>query len=108
MPTPGDVQRVSSCAAAADPGNRGERGRIYKVRSASDIDWNHLLEEQLEPNLKGGPRESTSFDDLCMLRQRIPKMDNHSFSQTYPKDNIIRVVQKTHGVHYIRMCQVAA
>ena len=48
MPTPGDVQRTSSCAAAADPENRCERGRIYTVRSASDIDWNHLLEEQLE------------------------------------------------------------
>ena len=43
-----------------------------------------------------------------MLRQRIPKMDNHSFSQIYPKDNIIRVVQKTHGVHYIQMREVAA
>ena len=89
MPTPGDVQRMSSCAAAPDPGNRSERGRIYRVQSASDIDWNHLLSEQLEPNFKGCPWEPTSFDDLCMLRRQIPKMDDHGFNQIYPKDNII-------------------
>ena len=93
MPTPGDVQRMSSCAATVDPENPRERVRYYRVRSPSDIDWNYLLEEQLEPNLMGGPRESTSFDDLCVFRKRIRKMDNHSFSQIYPKDNINRVVQ---------------
>ena len=108
MPTPGDVQHMSSSAAAVDPGNQSERGRIYRVRSASDIDWNYPLEEQLEPNFKGGPRESTSFDDLCMPRKQIPKMDNHTFDQIYPNDNVIRVVQKTHGVHDIRMREVAA
>ena len=108
MPTPGDAQHMSSCAAAVDPGNRSERGRIYSVRSASDIDWNYTLEDQLEPNLKGGPRESTSFDDLCMLRKQIPKMDNHRFDQIYPSDNIIRVVQKTHGEYYSHMREVAA
>ena len=66
MPTPGDVQHMSSCAAAVDPGNRSERGRIYRVRSVTDIDWNHLLEEQLEPNLKGvrSTPKTTSFE-LC-------------------------------------------
>ena len=105
MLTPGDVQRMSSCAAAADPGNRSECGRIYRVRSASDIDWNRPLSEQLEPNFKGGPRESTSFEDLCMLRRQIPKMDNHGFNQ---KDNIICDVQKTMGRHYIHMREAAA
>ena len=108
MPTPGDVQHMSSCAAAVDTGNPNERRKIHKVKSVTDVDWNYLLEEQLEPNLKRGPRESTSFDDLCMLRQRVPKMDDHSFSQIYPKDNIVRVVQKTHGVHFLRMREVAA
>ena len=108
MPTPGDVQRMSSCAAAADPGNRSERGRIYWVQSAPDIDWNHRFSEQLEPNFKGGPRDSTSFDHLCMVRRQIPKMDNQSFNQIYPKDNITCVVQKTMGRHYIHMREAAA
>ena len=107
MPTPGDVQHMSSCAAADDPWNPYERHLIARVRSASDIDWNYSLEEQLEPNLKGGPRESTSFDDLCMLRKQIPKMDNRTFDQIYPNDNVIRVVQKTHGVHEVKMREVA-
>ena len=86
---------MSSCAADEDPRYR----KIYRVRSASDI--------ELEPNLKGGPRESTSFDDLCMLRKQIPKMDNRTFHQIYPNDNVIRVVQKTHGVHEVKMREVA-
>ena len=108
MPTPGDVQHVSSCAAAADPGNPNECRRIYRVRSATDIDWNYLLSEQLEPNFKGGPRETTSFEDLCMLRRQIPRMDDQGFKQIYPKDNIVCVVQKTSGQHYIHMREVAA
>ena len=107
-PTPGDVQHMSSCSAAADPGNPNERRRIYRVRSASDIDWNYHLSEKLEPNFKGGPRESTSFDDLCMFCRQIPKMDNQGFNQIHPKDNITCVVQKTMGRHYIHMREVAA
>ena len=108
MPTPGDVQHMSSCAVAADPGNPNERRRIYRVRSASDIDWTFPLKDQLEPNFKGGPRESTSFEDLCMLRKQIPKMDDHGFKQIYPHDNIIHVVHKTSGMHYFYMREVAA
>ena len=74
MPTPGDVQHMSSSAAVVDQGDQSESRMIHMVRSASDIDWSYPLEEQLEPNLKGGPRESTSFDDLCMLRKQIPKL----------------------------------
>ena len=73
MPTPGDVQRMSSSPAAVDQGGQSEGRRYYRVRSASDIDWNYPLEDQLEPNLKGGPSECKSFDDLCMLRKQIPK-----------------------------------
>ena len=108
MPTPGDVQHMSSSPAAVDQGDQSERRRYYRVRSASDIDWNYPLEDQLEPNLKGGPSESKSFDDLCMLRKQIPKMDNRTFDQIYPSDNVIRVVQKTHGVHEVKMREVAA
>ena len=78
------------------------------LQHLSDIDWNYPLEEQLAPNFTGGPRETTSFDDLCMLRRQIPKMDKRSFDQIYPNDNIIRVVQKTHGVHEVHMREVAA
>ena len=42
-----------------------------------------------------------------MLRQRIPKMDNHSFKQIYPKHNTIRVVLKTLGVYFVSMREVA-
>ena len=38
MPTPGDVQRMSSSSPAVDPRDRSERGRYHRVRSASDID----------------------------------------------------------------------
>ena len=70
--------------------------------------YNHLLSEQLEPNFKGGPWESTSFEDLCMLRRQIPKMDNQGFNQILPKDDIICVVQKTMGRRYIHMHEAAA
>ena len=35
-------------------------------------------------------------------------MDDHGFNQIYPKDNIICVVQKTMGRHYIHMREAAA
>ena len=108
MPTPGDVQHVSSCAAAADTGNPNERHRIYRVRSSTDINWSVPLKEQLEPNFKGGPSESKPFEELRMLRRQIPKMDNDGFKQIYPHDNIIRVTQKTSGTHYLHMREVAA
>ena len=67
-----------------------------------------IISSELEPNFKGGPRESTSFEDLCVLRRQIPKMDDHGFNQIYPKDNIICVVQKTMGRYYIHMRETAA
>ena len=84
MPTPGDAQHMSSSSPAVDPRDRSERGRYYRVRSASDIDWNEPLEEQLEPNLKGGPRESTSFNDLCMLRKQIPRLEYRHLIRSIP------------------------
>ena len=108
MPAPGDVQHMSSCAAAVDPGNPNERHRICTVRSPTDIDWSRPLSEQLEPNFKGGPSKSTPFEDLRMLRKNIPKMTDHGFKQIYPHDNIIRVTQKTSGTHYLHTRGVAA
>ena len=66
------------------------------------------LHEQLEPNLKGGPRSSTPFADLCMLRAKIPKMSKQVFNDIFPSDNTITAVQKSHGVHKIYMSEVAA
>ena len=94
---------------AADPRDRiAESGKYKTIRSATDIDWTRPLHEQLEPNLKGGPRESTSFDDLCMLRAKIPRLSHSFFHEIYPSDNIIRVVQKSHGEHHVKMSEVAA
>ena len=109
MPTPGDVQQMSSTSPAAGPEERiTDSGRYITIQSSTDIDWTRPLHEQLEPNLKGGPRKSTSFDDLCMLRSRIPRLSLSQFNDIYPSDNIIEVVQKSHGVHRVRMSEVAA
>ena len=109
MPTPGDVQQMSSSSPAADPRDRiTESGKYKNILSATDIDWTRPLHEQLEPNLKGGPRASTSFDDLCMLRSKVPRLSHSIFQEIYPHDNIIRVVQKTYGEHHVKMSEVAA
>ena len=66
------------------------------------------LYEQLEPNLKGGPRSSTSPAELRILRSQIPKLTKHIFDGLFPIDNAITAVQKNHGVHKIHMSEVAA
>ena len=78
------------------------------MRSATNINWDHPLDGQLEPNLKGGPDPSKSFDDLCLLRKQIPRLDNRHFNEICPSDSVIRVVQKSHGVHDVKMHEVAA
>ena len=45
MPTPGDVQNMSSSPAAVDQGDQSERRRCYRERSASDIDWSYPLDQ---------------------------------------------------------------
>ena len=84
-----------------------ENGKYRTIRSATDIDWSRPLYEQLEPNLKGGPRSSTTFADLCMLRAKIPKLSK-IFNAILPSDNNITAMQKSHGVHKIHMSEVAA
>ena len=108
VPTPGEVQHMFSCAAAADPGKPNERHSIYRVQSSTDIDWSVPLKEQLEPNFKDGPSESKPNEEWCMFRRQIPKMDDQGFKQIYPHDNIIRVTQKTSGMHNFHMLEVAA
>ena len=108
MPTPGDVQQMSSSSPAADPRDRiTEDGKYKTIWSVTDIDWTRPLHEQLEPNLTGGPRASTSFDDLCMLRAKIPRLSHSMFQEIFPHDNIIRVVQKSYGEHHVKMSEVA-
>ena len=75
MPTPEDVQRMSSTSPADGPEARiTDSGSHITIHSSTDIDWTRPLHEQLELNLKGGPKMSTTFDDLCMLRSRIPRL----------------------------------
>ena len=106
LPTPENVQQMDlSAAAAALP---GERRKFYKIRSASDINWSRPLKEQLEPNLTGGPDKTKTFDELCMLRSNIPKLDDHGFQLIYPSDNIICITQKTGARHFIHMREAAA
>ena len=102
-PGPGDVQQMSSSSPAADPRDRITADGKYKtIWSATDIDWTRPLYEQLEPNLTGGPRASTTFDDLCMLRAKIPRLSRNMFYEIFPHGNIIRVVQKSHGEHHVK------
>ena len=109
MPTPEEVQQMSSSSPAVDPEDTfSGRGRYKRVRSSTEIDWTRPLEVQLEPNLKGGPDPSNSFEELRLLRKQIPKLSISTFNQIYPSDNVIRVVQKPHGVHEVKMREVAA
>ena len=100
-----NVQEMDSCAATALP---DEKRKIYVVRSPSDIDWRVPLKQQLEPNLKGGPDKCKTFEELCMLRNNIPKMNDDTFQQIYPSDNILCVKQKTGARHFIHMREAAA
>ena len=109
MPAPPEVTSMSTSAPAAVPEpNVTENGKYRTIRSVTDIDWSRPLYEQLEPNLKGGPRSSRTFADLCMLRAKIPKLTKQLFDGLFPSDNTITAVQKSHGVHKIHMSEVAA
>ena len=116
LPTPVNVHQMDSSAAAALPGEKskiyvvrsptsaaaalpGEKSKIYVVRSPSDIDWRIPLKQQLEPNLKRGPDKTKTFEELCMLRKNIPKMNDDTFQQIYPCDNILCAKQKTGARH---------
>ena len=108
-PAPPEVTSMSTSASAVvqEP-YVTENGKIRKIRSVTDIDWGRPLYEQLEPNLKGGPRSSTTPAELRMLRAQIPKLTKHLFDGLFPADNTITAVQKNHGVHKIHMSEAAA
>ena len=107
MPAPPEVTSMSTRASTVgqEPFVT-KNGKIRKVRSVTDINWEYPLYEQLEPNLKGGPRSTTSQQELRALRAQIPKLTKHLFDGL-PADNIITAVQKNHGVHKINMSEVA-
>ena len=109
MPAPPEVTSMSTSApAAVQEPYVTENGKYRTIRSVTDIDWSRPLYEQLEPNLKGGPRSSRTFADLCMLRSKILKLSKQLFDGLFPCDNTITAMQKSHGVHKIHMSEVAA
>ena len=109
MPAPPEVTSLSTSApAAVQEPYVTENGKYRTIRSVTDIDWSRPLYEQLEPNLKGGPRSSRTFVNLCMLRAQIPKLTKQLFDGLLPSDNTITAMQKSHGVHKIHMSEVAA
>ena len=108
MPAPPEVTSMSTRASAVGQEQyMTENGKIKRVRSVTDIQWKYPLHEQLEPNLKGGPRSTTSPAELRMLRAQIPELSKHLFDGLFPTDNLITAVQKNHGVHKIHMSEVA-
>ena len=108
MPAPPEIASMSTSApAAVQEPYVAENGKIRIIRSVTDIDWQYPLYEQLEPNLKGGPRSSTSQKELRMLRAQLPNLTKHLFDGLFPADNVITAVQKNHGVHKIHMSEVA-
>ena len=75
-----------------------DQGKYLKVKSVRDIDWSRPLWEQLAPVLKGGPDPTKSRADLRALRAKVPELTNQLLEGIFPEDNVITVVQKSHGV----------
>ena len=78
-----------------------KKPNIYMVNSPSDIDWRRPL------NLKGGPDPTKTFEELCMLRSNIPKINDDTFQQIFPSDNILCITQKT-GRHFVHLREATA
>ena len=110
MPTPEDVQQMSSSSPAVDPEDRvSGRGRYRTVRPSTDIGWTRSLSEcSLNPISREVQICPSPSKTCCLLRKQIPRLSNSTFNQIYPSDNVIRVVQKRHGVHDVKMREVAA
>ena len=106
---------MDSCAAAAFPGQDvqmayGQSKKVRYVRSPKDIDWNYPLKDQLEPQLKGGPDPTKSFEELCMLQICIPKLDDDAFKKIFPGTEhcILCITQKTGGRYFVHLNDAAA
>ena len=109
MPTPPEVMSMKKGPSIDDRSARlNDEGKLVKVKSVLDINWSLPLWEQLAPVLKGGPNPSTSHDKLREIRAQVPELSNHQLEGIFPADNVITVVQKSHGVHKIYMREVAA
>ena len=109
MPTPPEVESMQPSVYTHDQRSRmNDRGKYIKVKSVLDIDWSRPLWEQLAPVLKGGPDPTKSQAELSARRAQVPELTNQLFERIFPRDNVITVVQKNHGVHKIHMREVAA
>ena len=109
MPTPPELMSMQKGVLTDDQKSRmNDQGKYLRVKSVLDIDWSRPLWEQLAPVLKGGPDPTKSQDDLRALRARVPELTNQLLEGIFPADNVITVVQKSHGVHKIHMREVAA
>ena len=67
------------------------------------------LKDQLEPQLKGGPDPSKPFEELCMLRNRIPNLDDDVFKKIFPGTEhcILCITQKTGTRHFVHLSEAA-
>ena len=109
MPTPPELMSMQTRVPTDDQKSRmNDQGKYLKVKSVRDIDWSRPLWEQLAPVLKGGPDPTKLPADLRALRAKVPELTNHLLEGIFPADNVITVVQKSHGVHKIHMREVAA
>ena len=107
---------MDACAAAALSGQDVPMASAQKskykryIKSPSDIDWNYRLKDQLEPQLTGGPDPKKTFEELCFLRNRIPKMNDEGFDKIFPGTEhcILCAAQKTGARHFIHMLEAAS
>ena len=109
MPTPPEIASMQPNVCTDDRRSRmNDQGKYLKVKSVLDIDWSRPLWQQLAPVLKGGPDPTKSQADLRAIRAQVPELTNQLFEGIFPADNVITVVQKSHGVHKIHMREAAA
>ena len=82
-----------------------QKPKIQYFHSPSDINWDFPLQDQLEPQFYGGPDSKKSKEELRVLRNRIPKLDEKGFKAIFPGEDqsTVCVVQKTHARHYIHL-----
>ena len=87
----------------------GQKPRVQWVCSPSDIDWNYLFHDQLEPQFYGGPDPKTSKNDLRLLRNQVPKLDDKTFKDIFPgeDESVICVVKNNYSRRYVHLQEAA-
>ena len=48
------------------------------------------------------------FKSYVDFASKSPRLAHSTFKEIYPQDNVIRLTQRNHGVHEIKMSEVAA